>query len=105
MSKISILVALVLVTFSVNSAEKKSDNFCVNKWEYFSKSFTLGNEMANMGNWRLSEGLTKAGEKGWELVNIVTVNKVQFAVFKRPINECVNNQALKANPGLKKPIN
>ena len=103
MNKISILIVVVIMISNVKAAEKMSDDFCVNKWEYFSKSFTLGNEMANIGNWKLSDGLTKAGEKGWELVNVVAVNKVQFAIFKRPRNECVNNQALKANPGLKKP--
>lgn len=104
MKKTSLFIlALVWGSGFASAAEKKSENFCVNKWEYFSKSFELSGVTADIGSWQLSSESTKAGEKGWELVSVMVVNKIQYAIFKRPKNECVNHQALKANPGLKKP--
>jgi hypothetical protein len=95
------LLTILLACILASSAEA-SNNQCVNQWEYFTKSYRLGQDDPATAKWRLSGSLTKAGNRGWELVQVVNGGSDQYAIFKRPKSECVSAEVLKENKGITK---
>ncbi len=95
------LLTILLVCILASSAEA-SNNHCVNQWEYFTKSYRIGLDDPATAKWRLSDSLTKAGGRGWELVQVISNGSNQYAIFKRPKSKCVSAEVLKENKGITK---
>ena len=94
-------LAIALISIASFSAAA-SNKQCVNQWEYFTKSYRLGLDDPATAKWRLSDSLTKAGGRGWELVQVISNGSNQYAIFKRPKSKCVSAEVLKENKGLTK---